>query len=235
MAEDKTSQFALASRAGNGFALLDNPRQKESPVWASIPDQAHHYLDHVVDLAAIRSETAHFIYAASGVEAGLSSFHVDAGQDISFLQDIGAKQSLPIAGITHVEAASLNGARFLIVAAQGTNSITVLRVAENGHLRPVDHLLDDHLTRFSNPSALSYAEFDGRGFVAVSGAENGLSVFELLPDGLLLHQSTFLSSAEGAALGAVSQLEFVQNGPEFLLLSRSSGQTGIGLFQLELG
>ena len=235
LAEDKTSQFALASRAGNGFALLDDPRQKESPVWASIPDQAHHYLDHVVALAAIRSETGHFIYAASGVEASLSSFHVGAGQDISFLQDIGAKQSLPIAGITHVEAASLNGARFLIVAAQGTNSITVLRVAENGHLRPVDHLLDDHLTRFSNPSALSYAEFDGRGFVAVSGAENGLSVFELLPDGLLLHQSTFLSSAEGAALGAVSQLEFVQNGPEFLLLSRSSGQTGIGLFQLELG
>jgi hypothetical protein len=235
LAEDKTSQFALASRAGNGFALLDDPRQKESPVWASIPDQAHHYLDHVVDLAAIRSETGYFIYAASGVEAGLSSFHGGAGQDISFLQDIGAKQSLPIAGITHVEAASLNGARFLIVAAQGTNSITVLRVAENGHLRPVDHLLDDHLTRFSNPSALSYAEFDGRGFVAVSGAENGLSVFELLPDGLLLHQSTFLSSAEGAALGAVSQLEFVQNGPEFLLLSRSSGQTGIGLFQLELG
>ena len=235
LAEDKTSQFALASRAGNGFALLDDPRQKESPVWASIPDQAQHYLDHVVDLAAIRSETGHFIYAASGVEAGLSSFHLGAGQDISFLQDIGAKQSLPIAGITHVEAASLNGARFLIVAAQGTNSITVLRVAENGHLRPVDHLLDDHLMRFSNPSALSYAEFDGRGFVAVSGADNGLSVFELLPDGLLLHQSTFRSSAEGGALGAVSQLEFVQNGSEFLLLSRSSGQTGIGLFQLELG
>ena len=43
------------------------------------------------------------------------------------------------------------------------------------------------------------------------------------------------AAAEGAALGAVSQLEFVQNGPEFLLLSPSSGQTGIGLFQLELG
>ena len=91
-----------------------------------------------------------------------------------------------------------------------------MRVAENGHLRPMDHLLDDHLMRFSNPSALSYAEFDGRGFVAVSGTDNGLSVFELLPDGPLLRQSTFLSSAEGGALGAVSQLEFVQNGSEFL-------------------
>ena len=59
-----------------------------------------------------------------------------------------------------------------------------MRVAENGHLRPMDHLLDDHMMRISNPSALSYTEFDGRGFVAVSGADNGLSVFELLPDGL---------------------------------------------------
>ena len=78
-----------------------------------------------------------------------------------------------------------------------------MRVAENGHLRPVDHLLDDHMMRVSNPSALSYTEFDGRGFVAVSGADNGLSVFELLPDGLLLHQRTFLSSAEGGAKGRI--------------------------------
>ena len=117
LAEDNASQFALGSRAGNGFALLDDPRQKESPVWASIPDQAHHYLDHVVDLAAIRSDSGYYIYAASGVEAGLSSFHVAAGQDVSFLQDIGAEQSLPIAGITQIEAASLNGAWFLIIAA----------------------------------------------------------------------------------------------------------------------
>ena len=235
LGEDNASQFALGSRAGHGFALLDEPRQNKNPVWASLPDQNHHYLDKLVDLAAIRSDSGYYIYAASGVEAGLSSFHVAAGQDVSFLQDIGAKQSLPIAGITQVEAASLNGARFLIVAAQGTNSVTVMRVAENGHLRPVDHLLDDHMMRFSNPSALSYTEFDGRGFVAVSGADNGLSVFELLPDGLLLHQRTFLSSAEGGAIGAVSHFEFVQNGSEILLLSRSSDQAGIGLFQLELG
>ena len=117
LGEDNASQFALGSRAGHGFALLNEPRQNENPVWASLPDQNHHYLDKLVDLAAIRSDSGYYIYAASGVEAGLSSFHVAAGQDVSFLQDIGAEQSLPIAGITQIEAASLNGARFLIIAA----------------------------------------------------------------------------------------------------------------------
>lgn len=134
---------------------------------------------------------------------------------------------------THVQSVEFGGQTFLIVAGAGCNSITVFSV-EDGVLALRDHVLDDLNTRFDNIAVLETIEHEGRVFVAASGADSGLTVFTLLPDGRLISVAT-REDRVGTPLEDIAALEFIVQDGGLHLLASGEGWTGLSLIEVETG
>ena len=229
---DQSFVIAAASN-GEGIEVF---QYSEGVIGASterILDDETSYLQQVCDLATARIGETTYVYVASGVEHGLSIFSLGVDGQLSPVANVGQAQSLPINAISQVDMIALGAARFLLVASQGANSLTVLRVLEDGNLKPADHILDDLALRIENNSALAYVEVKGRGLLAAAGNDGGISFFELLPSGRLIHHSTVITGPE-AGIGAISDLSLLSAGPIVYLVARDKSQAGLGVFKIDV-
>ena len=80
-----------------------------------------------------------------------------------------------------------------------------MRIGNDGGLTVTDHLIDDRDSRFGGIAALATIEHAGRGFVVSGGADDGLSVHELLPGGRLVALA-HLADSTAAGLAKISAL-----------------------------
>ena len=229
---DQSFVIAAASD-GEGLAVFEYKDGVIGALTHQVLDRETDYLQQLCDLATARIGEFTYIYAASGVENGLSIFSLGSDGQLSLEANVGQAQSLPVTAITQLEMIALGAARFLLVASQGSNSLTVLRVQEDGQLKPVDHILDDLTLRLQNTSALAYVEIKGRGMVAAAGSDGGISFFELLPTGRLIHHSDILVGPE-AGYGAISDLSFLSVGQVVYLVARDKSQAGLGVFSIDI-
>ena len=75
----------------------------------------------------------------------------------------------------------------------------------DGRMLPVDHVIDELGTRFQSVTAMEAVTIDGRSFIVVGGADDGLSLLTLTADGRLLHLATIADTAQ-LALADVSSI-----------------------------
>ena len=102
-----------------------------------------------------------------------------------------------------------NGTPYLIVAASGSSSLSVLEIGANGQdLTPVDHLVDDRSTRFSDVSRVTSVTVDGQSFVVAAGNDQGISLFTILPGGRLQHVAAMAADATSPLRG-ITALEAI--------------------------
>lgn len=127
---------------------------------------------------------------------------------------------------TDIEALQFGGSTFLVVAGASSSSLSVFRLTANGALTATDHIIDELTTRFQAVTALATVVVDGRGFVFVGGADDGISVFNLLPDGRLLHLET-IADTNDMTLSDVSAIEAQVIGGEIVLFVASATETGL--------
>ncbi|WP_265502089.1 M10 family metallopeptidase C-terminal domain-containing protein [Paracoccus beibuensis] len=133
-----------------------------------------------------------------------------------------------------VEVAQFGGRSFVLMAAAGSSSLTVFRLTQDGRLTTVDHVIDEGTTRFQSATALETAVVGGRAFVFAGGADDGISVFTMLPDGRLLHLTT-IADSDAFTLADVSDIEAVVQGGRITLFVSSSTETGITQLDFDPG
>lgn len=226
--------FLIAAASGaEGLAVFNFNKAVVAGTVDQISDTEASYLHQVQDLATVQIGGKTYVYAASGTENGLSIYALGSDGQLSPVADIGQAQSLPVNTISHLEMVALGAARFLLIAAQGSNSLTIMRVLENGELQPVDHILDDLALRMENINALAYIEVEGRGIVAAAGSDGGISLFELLPTGRLIHHSTVVAGPSDG-LGPVSDLSLLSAGQGLYLVVRDTSHAGLGVFTIDV-
>lgn len=164
----------------------------------------------------------------------LSSYRVASGGQIQFLGRIGVDDGLWIADPSAVKSVSISGESYAIVAASGSNSLTVVRLEANGSLRVVDHVMDGLNTRFAGVSQLETIEIGGKIYIAAAGSDDGVSLFQLLPGGQLLHLDT-VADALNTTLHGVSALALFALNGRLELLVASGSEPGITVFSANLG
>ena len=123
-------------------------------------------------------------------------------------------------------AVQVGGRSFVVVAGATSSSLSVFRLDPSGALTATDHILDELTTRFQSVTALATAEVGGRGYVIAGGADGGISIFTLLPDGRLLHLRTIVDTND-TTLGRVNAIEAVTMAGRIVLLVTSAGETGV--------
>ncbi len=100
-----------------------------------------------------------------------------------------------------------DGGLYVVVAASGSASLSVLSVAADGSgMAPVDHIMDGLDTRFSNASHVTSVSITGQDYVLAAGSDSGISLFVVLPEGRLQHVETMAGSLD-APLRGITSLE----------------------------
>ncbi len=145
-------------------------------------------VDHSEPMAVIASVaflSGNILYGVT--ESGsLTSWRIDVNGDLTRAFVIGPDDGLWIADSSVLVSAVVDGVRYLVVAASGSSSISTVRISSDGQMRVADHIRDDLNSRFDSVSALEVVEFGDATFVIAGGADDGISVWRLLPGGRLL-------------------------------------------------
>ena len=152
----------------------------------------------VFALEHVRLGGSDFVLAVSAEDGGLSTFASQPDGQLTLVAQTGLRDGLAMATPTLVETVTVGGDVYVLVGSAGTSSVSVFRMQPDGGMVPTDQVNDDLATRFQNISVLEAVVLDGRTYVVAGGADDGLSLMELLPDGRLLHRDTIADDLQMA-------------------------------------
>ncbi|MEI4484752.1 hypothetical protein V8J36_00995 [Frigidibacter sp. MR17.14] len=183
-------------------------------------------------VAAVAGQS--FLITASGFGDGFTSWQIDAATGALTQRGLmGAREGLGIDAPVAVKAVTLGGHCFVVTAATGSSSLSVLELAADGTLTAVDHVIDTLATRFGAVCALDVVSVGERAFVLAGGGDDGITLFELLPDGQLVWHETLADSYE-LGLDNVSAIRAAAVGSELQIFVASSTEPGLSQFTLPL-
>lgn len=158
------------------------------------------------DVLATSHAGQSFAFVSYGAENAVAMYRQSAGGSLTFVESVDAEAGLWVdqPGAMTVTTAA-DGGLYVVVAASGTDSLSVLAANTSG-IQVVDHVLDTRNTRFDNASHVTSVTFAGQSYVLAAGADDGLSLFVMLPGGRLQHVETFEATL-GAPLRGITALE----------------------------
>ncbi len=173
-------------------------------------------------------------FVAALGDAAVHGALLPAGGGVAAFDGLGADDGLPVDAPTAIETVAAHGAQFMIVAAAGTHSLSVLEIGADGTTRIRDHLIDTRMTRFADPQDLAVAAIDGQVFVVAGGGDDGLSLFTLLPGGRLVHLDSLVSTT-GASLGGVVRLDARGAQDKLHVFASTQGEPGLAHLAMTAG
>jgi serralysin len=134
-------------------------------------DSAATYAEQVTTLTQARVDGVTYILGASDISNGLTAWAVaPLSGGHTAVDSLDGVQGLWIRSPTAMETATVAGQTFLVLAAAGTGSLSVIEIGTGGSLTPVTHLLDDLSTRFAGVSAMDVVDHGGLTYVIAGGA-----------------------------------------------------------------
>lgn len=181
----------------------------------------------LVALETVTVQGREYVLIACADSDGVQSYRREPGTGALIPADqAGAFDGLGIRAPTAMETVTIGGATFAVVASAGSSSLTVMRVGTDGALIPTDHVIDTAATRFEGVQAVAVAQAGDHAFVVAGGADHGVTLFLLLPDGRLVWLDTLADTAQ-LSLANVSAIEAVVSGGELHIFVGSQRDGGI--------
>ncbi|WP_019955835.1 calcium-binding protein [Yoonia vestfoldensis] len=134
---------------------------------------------------AAMTTAAGFLYTTDATNS-LTGWQVSPNGTLSQVAALTPATGLWITDPTVLDSAVFDGVTYLVIGAAGSSSLTVVEVGAQGQLSIRDHLIDTLHTRFGGVTALDMVTEGGRSYVIAGGADDGVSLFMLLPGGQLV-------------------------------------------------
>lgn len=187
----------------------------------------------ISDLTSASINGTPYVFATDDLNHRVYAYQMTGDGHLIETGSLGALEGLGLGTPGRIEHVSLGGLEYLIVASAGSSSLSVLQVSPNGALSATDHLVDDRLSRFQGVSDLDVVTAQGRTYVVAGGADDGVSLFLLRPDGRLTHLDS-LADQPGQSLQNVSGLVAIERDGGLDLFVGSAVEAGVSQFRLEL-
>lgn len=177
--------------------------------------------------------TAHLLLAGQGNQ-GVTSYRIDSATGaLAEAGHLGAAHGLGVQAPTAMQLVQAHGETWVLLAAAGSSSISVMRLGTDGALFATDHVLDTLHTRFGAVQALEVVQVGAHVFVLAGGGDHGLSLFTLLPGGRLLHLQS-IADAPGLGLHNVAAIAAAQSGDRLHVFASSQRDAGLSHFSLSI-
>lgn len=164
----------------------------------------------------------------------LTVWQVDHSGNLTMGAQISTDDGLWIAQPSALASAQLDGSRYLIVAASGSSSISVIEHSAQGDLIIRDHVLDTLHTRFGGVSAIASVSDQGRHYIIAGGADDGISVF-LLMSGGQLHHLAQIADTTAIGLDNISAITARGRAGGLDIFVASSSESGITQLRYDAG
>jgi len=177
-------------------------------------------------MARLATDQGSFLYTGSALSNGIDIYQVSSSGQLQHYGSLGAADGLPVHTITAIEPATIDGEDFLVVAASGTSSLSVLQVASDGNLVLTDHALDTGLSRFQNVTEIDVISVRDHVFVIAGGSDGGVTLLTLLPDGTLIGLDTLIDTGD-TSLHSVSALSSSVVGSDIHVFVGSGSEAGV--------
>lgn len=191
-------------------------------------------LDGVTALGSVRIGTQDFLLATENGTSGIASFRINATTGtLSRADTIGAEDGLGIATPTTFDTVTAFGQTWVVLGSAGSSTLSVLEMSSSGVFTAVDHVMDTLETRFGGVQSVATAQVGNRVFVVAGGADDGLSLHTLLPDGRLIHVDTIAHNT-GQGLMNVGQIEMAVMGDQLQIYASNSTEPGIARYSVDV-
>ena len=186
----------------------------------------------LVDAVDISGSIA--LLVAEGNPGSLASFTVDPSTGVlSQGSTFGQPDGLATATPTELVSFTAHGSGWTVMASSGSNSLSLFSVSEGGDLRFSDQITDTSNTRFHGVNALEEIAIGDHHFLVAAGSDDGFSIFRLLPEGRLVHQTTIVHEV-GFGLDNVSALELAVDSGALQIFASSQVTGGVAQFTVPL-
>ena len=196
-------------------------------------DDADNHIGDITAMASGQIDGRTFFFTASGFDDGVTSWWMGRYGNVKERDSDGPTGNLWVDAPTDLSTAEIDGKLFLVLAASGSNSLSVLRVNPWGGLFVEDHEIDDLNTRFENVEAVETVVINDRAFVIAGGSDDGLSLFELTADGTLHHLAS-VADEHDTTLTDVKEITAIADGQDIVVFV-SGSDAGITQFTIDLG
>ena len=188
----------------------------------------------VTAMATIEIAGTDYVLAASGTQNTVTVWGVSDTGDLQQADMIGPDDGLWVAAPTAMEIATTGGQTYVILAAAGSGSLSVMALDAAGQLDVTDHVLDSRNSRFDDVSAIVVVEHGGQVYVIAGGSDGGISLFLLREDGTLLARG-HLADTTQMGLENISAIDAVSVGNGIDIFVASSQVAGITLVHFDTG
>ncbi len=173
------------------------------------------------------------LVSASAARNELDVFAIGNDGRLSQMTTFGVVEGLWTAQPTALSSVVIEGLTYLVLGASGSSSLTVLRLEATGALTVVDHVIDTLDTRFDGVEAVATVTADGRAYVLAGGADDGVNLFSMMPDGRLVLVGSVLNGP-GLGMTNVSAITARAAGTGLDVFVAGEG-AGITRLRVELG
>lgn len=188
----------------------------------------------IVDLVNVTVNGQSLIITANELKDEITAYRIDPSTgNLVEVGVMGALQGLGINAPTAMEVVEIGGQSYVIVAASGTSSISVLKVMPDGSMLPVDHVLDNGTTLFEGVQDLAVAQSGDHTFVVAGGADNGLTLFLMLPDGSLVFLQS-IADSDATSMHKITAIDVVIDGNVLHVFVGSQNEAGLTQFTIDL-
>ncbi len=222
----------LAGADGLGRIRFDTNGNNLGAVVAA--DTTATYAADVSDVVHLNVGGQNYVYSASLTEHGITTWVVGGTGGVTAGPSLGMNEGLWIAAPTQLETAHVAGTDYLVVGSATSNSLSVIRVDLDGSLHVTDHMLDTLGTRFGGVTALDVVQVQGHTYVVSGGADDGITLHQLLSGGQLVHVAT-IADTTAMNLTNVSAITTQAKGAELQIFVASSTERGITKLTFDTG
>ncbi len=181
--------------------------------------------------------TSQFLLVADNASQGVASYRIsDRDGTLTAADSLGAADGIGINTPTALDTITAYGETWAVLGAAGSDTLGVMRLGTDGSLTATDQLLDTRDTRFGGVQAVDMIEVAGRVWVIAGGADDGLSLFTLLPDGRLVYRESLAADTAGGDLGLenVAAIDAVEMDGGIDIFVASASTPGLSEFLLPL-
>ena len=231
---DGTTHVFGASAWGSGFKHYEITGDSVFTLQTDLTTSSGQNKADIVAFESLVIDGATVLLAASTHIDGLKSYTLGTDGKPVEANALSSAQALPISSPTAMATGFVGDKAFVVVAGAGSSSLTVLEVDGLGNLDPVDHVIDNKWTRFSKVTEVETVQVGDQLFVIAGGADDGLSLFTLMPDGSLVHLDT-IADTNNTALQNIASLEATYLNGKIQIYATSETEAGITQFEVDPG
>ena len=182
--------------------------------------------DRVVALAEIKIGGQQYLFTASSSDVGVTCWAVSSTGTLTAVTTMTTSAGLWIGTPTALDTAVVAGQTYLVVAAAGSNTLSLIAVGPDGSMRLTDNIGDDLQSRVAGATAMAVVEHAGQTYVIAGGGDDGISLYQILPGGQFLALA-HLADTAAMGLSDVSAIAAQSTSTGIQIFVGSSSETGV--------